>query len=315
MSDTYNSAYAYQKDKEKRNVSKEDVLYNPEFRNAQESFAKSSIEAYEPSLKYNTERFKNADKELSEFERMTKQINWCSEDMERLKDIDPKAYKEAVSEFEKIINNKIPEKEAKRIQKGKKAKVNLSNKSLLGKLKKNIRKLWRGSIQDVVEDRLSTLKMMMVKNPKFKNYVDGFLDVSSLKDISYKEFTDNVSTREKYIKKERSDALSRVSDIEYSNGINQARIDYIEEVKDNAAKEIETKMHARENIGIKDAQANTGVDKLAERAKAMEGMSSEQRMAYRLEQLRGTKKPESKPVKQTTLDPKVAARAVSGNQK
>ena len=77
-----------------------------------------------------------------------------------------------------------------------------------------------------------------------------------------------------------------------------------------------TKIRARENTGINDAKNNTGVDKLAERAKAMEGMSSEQRMAYRVEQLRGTKKPESKPViKQTTLDPKVTARIAPNNQK
>ena len=66
------------------------------------------------------------------------------------------------------------------------------------------------------------------------------------------------------------------------------------------------KNKAKENIGVKDIQNTTGVDKLAERAKAMEGMSSEQRMAYRVEQLRG-KKPESKPVTKSTLD-KVAAR-------
>lgn len=73
------------------------------------------------------------------------------------------------------------------------------------------------------------------------------------------------------------------------------------------------KNKAKENIGVNDIQNTTGVDKLAERAKAMEGMSSEQRMAYRVEQLRGTKKPESKPVTKSTLA-NVTAREVSSRQ-
>lgn len=84
----------------------------------------------------------------------------------------------------------------------------------------------------------------------------------------------------------------------------------IAEIKDNAAYKIETKQTARDNIGLNDIRGNTGVDKLAERAKAMEGMTSEQRRDYRISLLRGTiKETPSAPVTPRKVDPKIAAKA------
>ncbi len=306
MSDIYDTAYAFKKEEAKHTFSKEEILYDDHL----EALYKSSIERDEPLLKSSTEDLENADKEFSEFRNMTKEINYLKDDMEFLKKENPKAFSAAISEFCKIVNKEIPASEATSIQKGKKAKVNLNGKSLLGNIKRKVKNFLRpNNTQKRVEGLLSEMKEKMVKDPEYRNFI-GRGDK-----VSYNEFMNSMSLHEKNIDKNRSNALHRLALNEHTIGSHQAIIDHFQEVKDNAAKEIETKMQARENIGIKDAQANTGVDKLAERAKAMEGMSSEQRMAYRLEQLRGTKKPESKPVKQTTLDPKVAERAISGNQK
>lgn len=68
-----------------------------------------------------------------------------------------------------------------------------------------------------------------------------------------------------------------------------------------AAKEIELRATARDTTGIKDAQANTGVDRLADKAKAMEGMTPQERLAFRMSLLRGTSKEEPAPVRKTEM--------------
>ncbi len=86
------------------------------------------------------------------------------------------------------------------------------------------------------------------------------------------------------------------------------------EVRDNAAKEIELRSAAREGIGIKDINANSGVDKLADRAKAMEGMTPQQRLAFRMKELRGTKKETAQPVVKRELDSNIMSQKLNNQR-
>ena len=97
---------------------------------------------------------------------------------------------------------------------------------------------------------------------------------------------------------------------------NQTTLDAITEVRDKAAKEIELRAEARENIGIKDAQANTGIDRLADKAKAMEGMTPEQRLAFRMSQLRGTaKETPAKPIIKREMDSNIMNKALESKMR
>ena len=112
-----------------------------------------------------------------------------------------------------------------------------------------------------------------------------------------------------YYDKVRSENLTKAQS-------HEATIDAIHQVRDNAAKEIELRSAARENIGVKDAQANTGVDKLADKAKAMEGMTPEQRLAFRMSQLRGTsKETPTKPVQKRDVDSNVMNKALESKMR
>lgn len=83
-----------------------------------------------------------------------------------------------------------------------------------------------------------------------------------------------------------------------------------------AAKEMEQRSTARDTTGIKDTNANTGVDRLAEKAKAMEGLSPEQRLAKRMAEMRGTKKPDApKPVVKREVDSNIMNRTMDNKMR
>lgn len=87
-------------------------------------------------------------------------------------------------------------------------------------------------------------------------------------------------------------------------------------MRDKAAKEIELRAMARETTGIKDAQANTGVDRLEDKAKMMEGMTPQQRLAFRMSQLRGTaKETPAAPVAPRTVDSNVMNKALESKMR
>lgn len=284
-------------------MSQKEILFGTD-RQEMEKRAQETINSenrFENSLN-NKDRLKSAELEEATFKNMTKDIKYCDEYIQSLKNGDSKVYTAAISEFHKIINNKIPQSEVTSIKNDKKAKVNLSGKSLFGNVKRKVKNfLYPRNAQKRVEEALSTMKENMVKNPEFHNFV---MSIRDEKNISYKDFMNSISSYETKLSKDVFDSGRVVYNSDHRIGHNQAKLDHIQEVKDNAARDIEIKKQARENIGITDAQANTGIDKLAERAKAMDGMSAEERMKFRLEQLRGTKNPENKPVKKTTIDPR-----------
>lgn len=302
MSEGYNAGYGMGKHVAEQ-IPEKEILFSTKRQGVEKQAQETiNVENRIENFAKNKDRLKSAELEEATFKNMTKDIKYCDEYIQLLKNGDSKVYSAAISEFHKIINNKIPQSEVTSIETGKKAKINLSGKSLFGNVKRKVKNfLYPNNAQKRVEEALSTMKENMVKNPEFKEFVMSFKD---LENISYKDFMNSISSYETKLSKDVSASRSDVYNSDYRIGFNQANLDHIQEVKDNAARDIEIKKQARENIGITDAQANTGIDKLAERAKAMDGMSAEERMKFRLEQLRGTKNPENKPVKKTTIDPR-----------
>lgn len=297
MSEGYKAGYGMGKHVAEQ-MSKEDILFDPN-RPKMEKRALEGVMVNNCLVNFNNNknRLKSAEIEEAMFKSVTKDIKYCDEYIQSLDNGDYKVYGAAISEFCKIINNKIPQSEVTSIKTGKKAKVNLSGKSLFGNVKRKVKNfLYPNNAQKRVEEALSTMKENMVKNPGFRKFVMSFRDGE---DISREDFMNSISSYETKLSKDVSDSRSAIYNSEHTNGYYQAKLDHIQKVKNKAARDIEIKKQARENIGITDAQANTGIDKLAERAKAMDGMSAEERMKFRREQLRGTKNPENKPVKKT----------------
>lgn len=296
MSEGYKAGYELGERVAER-ISQKDILFGTD-RQKKEKRARENIE------NFNNEKDRLKLAEL-QFKNVTKDIKYCDECIQSLNNGDSKVYSAAISEFDKIINNKIPKNEVTSIETGKKAKVNLSGKSLFGNVKRKVKNfLYPNNAQKRVEEALSTMKESMVKNPEFNKFV---MIIRAEKNISYEDFMKGISFYKELLSKNKKN----VHNIDNCIGYNKAILDHIQEVKDNAARDIEIKKQARENIGITDAQANTGIDKLAERAKAMDRMSAEERMKFRREQLRGTKNPENKHVKKRTIGPRSITRGKS----
>ena len=62
------------------------------------------------------------------------------------------------------------------------------------------------------------------------------------------------------------------------------------------------------------AALKRGVDKLADRAKAMEGMTPQQRLAFRMKELRGTKKETAQPVVKRELDSNIMSQKLNNQR-
>ncbi len=318
-SEIYNTSYVMAKEEVKRNFSAEDVLYDENRRQATERVNQETLETRVEMTEYSQNKLREAQVNRNRYNDFAWPLTALEENIALLKKDNPEAALQAEMEFSKLFD-RMSYSERSAIKQGKKPKVNISpNKSLFSKIKRGFNNFWKpNNTQKQVENQLSELKIMMVENKVVFGNDFGFRDaMQNVADFSRRESGTRTVTMDSFMKRvhKEQEGLQqevinrsvRVAELESWNAKDQAKLDYVQEVKDTAAQKIEMKMQARENVGITDANANTGIDKLAERAKAMEGMSSEQRLAYRIEQLRGVQKPESKPVQQTSLNPNIMA--------
>lgn len=198
-----------------------------------------------------------------------------------------------------------------------------SKKSLWGKLKNKAKNFWKPrNRKKRIEEAISALRDDIVKNSKFYDDLKETVRISGQK-INIQGLSQTLKeTEERYNDNRvgsmlyKRENLGRAQRYENEAQSHEATIDAIHQVRDNAAKEIELRSAARENIGVKDAQANTGVDKLADKAKAMEGMTPEQRLAFRMSQLRGTsKETPTKPVQKRDVDSNVMNKALESKMR
>lgn len=190
-----------------------------------------------------------------------------------------------------------------------------------GKMKANLFGRKRSSEEYKLEDELRSLKIAIQKNPEIikesldkgqKDITDICIDVGERKIAAEKE-TQTCS-------KQYKDAQDKVAGISYTVAHNALKVAKFNKLKEGVskiftAKEIELKNMARETTGIKDINANTGIDKLAEKAKEMEGMTPAQRLAKRMEMLRGTGKQEQKATVKREIDTQTLNKIMSDKTK
>lgn len=184
------------------------------------------------------------------------------------------------------------------------------------------------NLKSQIEKNIAALKQDMLKHPEtyewLKNCARTEKDsANSEEKVSFSQVVNKNREIKKRYSSERADKQTEKQRLQQYEKeqlaqaqSHEAPIDAIHQVRDKAAKEIELRSAARENIGIKDAQANTGTDKLAEREQAMEGMTPQQRLAYRMSQLRGTvEETPAKPVVRREVDPNVMNKAIEGKMR
>lgn len=218
---------------------------------------------------------------------------------------DPKLKAQATSYVETMfnkINDVIKPKLPTEID------IDGSKKTLWGKIKNRIKNFTKPfNEKRRLESAISNLASAINKNPE----TYGWLADLSKNENGYVKL-DNISQKYKVSKdlynSERSRALfskekNMRSEQKYATIINEReqKIEAIHQVRDNAAKEIELRMEARDNLGL--SNMSSGTDKLAEKAEKMKNMTPQERLAHRMAEMRGTKKQETpKPAKQTTID-------------
>lgn len=183
------------------------------------------------------------------------------------------------------MKNGLSEKEAAEIRSGKKPQVDIdgSKKSLWGNLKnkaKNILKPFNA--KKSLEADIANLKIALANNPSMLNDI-RYTSNSSEHDFP-SSFKDLAAKRERLaedMKKTVYTFQGQQARNEYAASQTQTKIqshentlENISEVRDKAAQEMKLRSEARENAGIKDVQANSGIDKLAEKAEAMKSMTA-----------------------------------------
>ncbi len=314
----------------------EKALFDNDFKTAEEYYQKTATEEAERFAGYteqNAKDEKEATQKQSAYEIKTKPIKSVSfllENMEKM----GKSYPEytaitdsATKYLDNLYKNGLSAKEAAEIKSGKAPKVDIdgSKKSFWGKLKNKAKNFWKpNNAKKQMESQIAELKIAMANNPGLLSEVGR--QMSSTEHSYPKDFKELAAKRDRinadlnstraYFRnaKDRADFYStRAADKAQQHGETLAAI---QEVRDKAAKEIEQRATARDTTGIKDAQANTGVDRLADKAKAMEGMTPQERLAFRMSQLRGTSKEEpAKPVQKREADSKLISMSLENKMR
>lgn len=230
----------------------------------------------------------------------------------------PELRSQVTTYLDNLINKSHYTLKSERDEQSKPIDVDGSKKSLWGKLKnkaKNFLKPFNKKLQ--IEDAIGRLRDDMIKNPDYYEGLKGEFGHASFKEISEKhKSTMNMYADRRVDSAIRKNEASHVMEDSLNNANKaQAKVDAINQVRDNAAKEIELKNMARETTGIKDINANTGIDKLAEKAKEMEGLTPAQRLAKRMEMLRGTGKQEQKATVKREIDTQTLNKIMSDKTK
>lgn len=252
--------------------------------------------------------------------------------LKELEKYDPKLKAQAETYLSDLINKDrdqfaIPSRKEK---KGKET-VDLdgSKKSLWGKLKNKAKNIWRpNNLKHSLERNIEKLKSDMEANPSTYEWLKKCARpenkaYDSSEKVSFSQLYEKTEEIQKNYNNERIKGMKdkesfsqwkeeRTADV----AKHEATIEAIHQVRDNAAKEMEQRSTARDTTGIKDTNANTGVDRLAEKAKAMEGLSPEQRLAKRMAEMRGTKKPDApKPVVKREVDSNIMNRTMDNKMR
>lgn len=230
----------------------------------------------------------------------------------------PELRSQVTAYLDNLINKPHYRLKSERDEQSKPIDVDGSKKSLWGKLKNKAKNFWKPFNKKLqIEDAIGRLRDDMIKNPDYYEGLKGEFGHASFKEISekHKRTMNMYADRRVDSAIRKNEAFHVMEDSLNIANKAQAKVDAINQVRDNAAKEIELKNMARETTGIKDINANTGIDKLAEKAKEMEGLTPAQRLAKRMEMLRGTGKQEQKATVKREVNSQVMSKALADRVK
>lgn len=309
---------------------KRDALFDLSMEGQYENLASYKQEQTQWAEK-DAEHQKNKEAEYSKkynnLKAATSAIDYIKSTLEWVKKADPKLAAQTEAYLASMINTDLTmPSEAKKLSE-KAVDLDGSKKSLWGKLKnkaKNFLKPFNAKQQ--LETYIGQLKEQMIADPDTFEWLKQCSrpegkTYDNKERVSFAQLTETRGSILQNYNSERSNALySKEKALErqkdylrdaqgYENNANKVR-----EIRDNAAKEMGLRSEARETTGIKDINTNSGVDRLAEKAKMMEGLTPQQRLAYRMEQLRGTGKAEAKPVVKREMDSNIMSKAIQGKQ-
>ncbi len=312
------------------------ALFDLEFEDSQKraaEYGKESADFANKQAQYNANKEKEYGERMNELHDQTSSFFGIQSMLKMLEKTNPTLKAQAESYLSDIIN-KDPRDMSfseRKKQKAGKEKIDLdgSKKSLWGKLKNKAKNFWYpNNEKKTLESYIADFKKDMEAHPETYDWLKQCArpegkTYDSKEKVSFSQLYEKSKEIQKHYNNERVAGMNdKERSLQYEEKQKayaqekEATIEAIHQVRDKAAKEIEQRATARDTTGIKDAQANTGVDRLADKAKAMEGMTPQERLAFRMSQLRGTSKEEpAKPVQKREADSKLISMSMENKMR
>lgn len=312
------------------------ALFDLEFEKSQKKsaeFNQSNADFAEKQVQLHAEREKESQKALNDLRSKTSSFFGIQTMLEHLEKYNPTLKAQAEACLFDIINKDPIDRHYSSRNKKKSGKETIdldgSKKTLWGKLKNKAKNFWYpNNHKKTMESYIADFKKDMEAHPETYEWLKRCArpegkSYDSKEKISFSQLYEQSEKMAKYYNNERVDRMidkdrnAKYAEESKANVQNrEATIDAIHQVRDKAAKEIELRAMARETTGIKDAQANTGIDRLEDKAKMMEGMTPQQRLAFRMSQLRGTsKETPAAPATPRTVDSNVMNKALESKMR
>lgn len=294
---------------------------------------KETAAKFEKYAQVDGARAKETEKESKDYETRTAPIERVSRSLARVEDMASGKYgpeygnisASATKYLDNLFKNGLSDKEAAEIRSGKAPQVDIdgSKKSLFGRLKNKVKNVWKPyNPKQSMEDDIAKLKIAMANDPalmsdvKYRtsstvhHFATNFKELAEKRDI----FSKDLLSTKLYFSGNHAFETSVASQATEKAQAHEATLEAVDKVREAAANKIEVTKTARENVGITDANANTGVDKLAEKAEKMKNMTPAQRLAMRLGDMRGTKQEAPKPVQKQELSGNIMAQNLANNK-
>lgn len=308
------------------------ALFDLDFEKSENASMNRNQESSDYSVdaaRHMADKEKEYEEKQAEFGAETSALKDVSFFLDLARKTDPKLAQQAEAYLDSFMNKDFDKEYGRKTfrKKDKEKDVDLdgSKRGFWGKLKNKAKNFWKpGNTKHMLEESIKKLQQQVSEHPetfeslKQMSRPEGKAFDSSEK-VSFEQIIGKQKEVATYYNDQRVEAMhakgNHMKSAQHFESISQSKqatIDKIHEVRDKAAKEIELRSTARDTTGIRDAQANTGVDRLAEKAKQMEGLSPEQRLALRLSQLRGTSKEEPKQTIKREMDSNMMTRVAQG---
>ncbi len=220
--------------------------------------------------------------------------------------LDPQLKEQAIVYAESMLNKIDTFSSTPKISK--EIDIDGSKKTLWGKIKNKIKNFTKPFNQKkTLENALSSLADAINKDPDTYAWLadmgknkQGYTKLDKISD-QYEKYGNYLNSERVDFMTQKEESQKFAQKTSEIIAKREQTIEAIHQVRDKAAKEIEQRMEARDNLGL--SNMSSGTDKLAEKEEKMKNMSPQERLAYRMAEMRGTKKEgSSQPAKKITMD-------------